>query len=522
MRKLQPKHYSGHAERGSAIEIARSVQDRSRSAVDVARGALDALTAADASLHACIDTFHDAAIRHAKAVDERIARGEQLPLAGVPIVLKDNICLGPSLAQHASANDAGVLVNSAGYGGRTTCASRMLAEYHSPFTATAAQRLIDCGAIVLAKTNLDEFAMGSSCEQSYFGPTHNPWDLTRVPGGSSGGSAALVAAGVVPLALGSDTGGSIRQPASFCGIVGVKPTYGRVSRYGLVAYASSLDQIGPMTRSVHDAAIAMEVVCGVDKYDATSVDRPDTDFLRDIETPVQGLTLGVPRQARQLANQAASEVFESALARFRDIGATIVDVDIPLLDDAVAAYYIVAPAEASSNLARFDGIRYGHRAAIDTDEGLFELYCKSRGEGFGPEVRRRILLGTHVLSSGYYDAYYNTALRVRRKLLRQLEGVFRGQGGAAGCHAILTPTTPGPAFRISEKTSDPMAMYLEDVYTVAINLAGLPAMSVPSGCVTEKNPEGTNVQLPLGLQIIAPAFDEGLMLRIARMFERVA
>ncbi len=518
--RRQPSQFGGESASRTASEIADGVRDRSLSAVDVTREALKALDAAEDSLHACVDTFHDTAVRHAMKVDERVARGERLPLAGVPIVLKDNICVGPSSVQHASADDAGKLIDVGGYGGRTTCASRMLAEYRSPFTATAAQRLMDAGAIVLAKTNMDEFAMGSSCERSCFGPTCNPWDVTRVPGGSSGGSAALVGAGVVPLALGSDTGGSIRQPASFCGIVGVKPTYGRVSRYGLVAYASSLDQIGPMTRSVRDAALAMEVLCGLDKHDATSVDRPDTEFVIDLEKPVQGLTLGVPRQARQLANEAASEVFESALIKFRDAGARIVDVDVPLLDDAVAAYYIVAPAEASSNLARFDGIRYGRRATLEAGEGLFELYCKSRTEGFGPEVRRRILLGTHVLSSGYYDAYYNTALKVRRKLLHQFEDVFGG-GTTPRCHAILTPTTPGPAFRIGEKTSDPMAMYLEDVYTVAINLAGLPAMSVPSGFVTEKNPDGKSVQLPLGLQIIAPAFEESVMMRIGRMFERI-
>ncbi|MFO0856831.1 MAG: Asp-tRNA(Asn)/Glu-tRNA(Gln) amidotransferase subunit GatA [Phycisphaerales bacterium] len=511
------QHDKGHR---TASDIAASVNSRAQSATDIVRDALKSLDTAEKSLHACIDTFHDAAIKHASKVDELIAGGKRLPLAGVPVVIKDNICIGPSTTQHASADDAGKLIDASGYGGRTTCASRMLADYRSPYTATAAQRLMDAGAIVLAKTNLDEFAMGSSCEHSCFGPTCNPWDTSRVPGGSSGGSAALVGAGVVPLSLGSDTGGSIRQPASFCGIVGVKPTYGRVSRYGLVAYASSLDQIGPMTRSVHDAALSLEVLCGIDKYDATSIDRPDTEFLADLERPVQGLTLGVPRQARQLANQDASEIFENALVKFREAGAKIVDVDIPLLDDAVAAYYIVAPAEASSNLARFDGIRYGRRATLEAGEGLFELYCKSRSEGFGPEVRRRILLGTHVLSSGYYDAYYNTALKVRRKLLHQFEGVFGGVS-TPKCHAILTPTTPGPAFRIGEKTSDPMSMYLEDVYTVAINLAGLPAMSMPSGFVTEKNPDGKSVQLPLGLQIIAPAFEESMMLRIARMFERV-
>lgn len=409
-------------------------------------------------------------------------------LAGVPIALKDNLCLS---------------------WGKTTCASNMLRNFESPYTATAVQKLIDAGAIIVGKTNLDEFAMGSSCEHSCFGPTFNPWDLSRVPGGSSGGSAAAVAAGIVPIALGSDTGGSVRQPASHCGIVGVKPTYGRVSRYGLVAYASSLDQIGTLTRSVGDAALALSVICGHDPLDSTSSQEPVPDFVAGLEQPIENLRLAVPRQARNPANHPeVARVFEETIGTHKKLGATIVDVELPMLDYGIAAYYIVAPAEASSNLARFDGIRYGHRAALSPGEDLFDLYCKSRSEGFGPEVQRRIMLGTHVLSSGYYDAYYNTALKVRRKIKQDFDRAF------SDCHAVLMPASPSPAWKVGEKTSDPLAMYLEDVYTVTINLAGLPAMSIPAGFASVAGKE-----LPVGVQIISPAFDEARMLRIARQFE---
>jgi aspartyl-tRNA(Asn)/glutamyl-tRNA(Gln) amidotransferase subunit A len=506
-------------ERGDdAASIARDVRAGQRRAEDVVKAALARLDRANPALNAAVDTFHEKAMQHARRVDAMVARGEArearaLPLAGVPVVIKDNICLGPSLSQHVTHGQPAEH-DHLGYGGRTTCASAMLREYRSPYTATAAQKLIDAGAIIIAKANLDEFAMGSSSESSCFGPARNPHDLSRVPGGSSGGSAALVASNVVPVALGSDTGGSVRQPAAFCGLVGVKPTYGRVSRYGLVAYASSLDQIGPLATSVADAALMLEAICGKDEFDSTSADRPDTDFSRDMELAVRGLTLGVPRQARQLAHAGCAAAFERVLRSYQEMGARLVDVDMPMLDASVPAYYIVATAEASSNLARFDGIRYGHRASLDAGEDLLDLYCKSRSEGFGREVQRRILLGTHVLSSGYYDAYYNTALKVRRRIHDELGDVFAGKHATA-CHAILMPTTPGPAFKIGEKASDPLAMYLEDVYTVVVNLAGLPATSVPAGMVDEGG-----VQLPFGVQIIARAFEESMMLRIARMFER--
>lgn len=467
--------------------------------------ALDAIKTANPSLHAFLQVFPETSRAHAALIDSAHSK----PLAGLTLALKDNICLGPDLLAPG---------DSLGYGGNTTCASRMLEHYKSPFTATAAQLLINSGAVIAGKTNLDEFAMGSSCERSAFGPTLNPHDTSRVPGGSSGGSAAAVASGMVDAALGSDTGGSIRQPASFCGIVGIKPTYGRVSRYGLVAYASSLDQIGPLARDTTTGAKLLQTICAHDPLDSTSSlhaakfasgdGAPVTDLAASIETPVADLTLGVPREARSSANHPdVSRILEETIATYRSLGAKVIDIDLPRTDYAIAAYYIVACAEASSNLARFDGIRYGHRAKADN---LFDVYCRSRSEGFGPEVQRRIMLGTHILSSGYYDAYYNTALKARRVIKNDFDACF-----AQGVHAILMPVAPSPAFKLGEKTTDPLALYLEDIYTVAINLAGLPAMSIPAGhaSIDEK-------KLPIGMQLICKPFDEVTMLSIARMFER--
>jgi len=493
----------------TAAGIAAAVRAGTLSAADVARDAIDRANRLNPALNAFLQLFPERILAAAQRIDDAVATGRaaDLPLAGVPVAIKDNICLGPDLV----ASGDGL-----GYAGRTTCASRMLEQYESPYTATAAQRLIDAGALLVGKTNLDEFAMGSSTEHSAFGPTRNPWDTTRVPGGSSGGSAAAVAARITPLALGSDTGGSIRQPAGLCGIVGVKPTYGRVSRYGLVAFASSLDQIGPFATTVTDAALALETLCGLDAFDATSADRPVPRFSVDAELPINGLTLGVPRQARSDANHpAVAAALDETIRTYRSLGATIVDIDLPLTDSGIAAYYIVAPAEASSNLARFDGIRYGRRAALAPGEDLADLYCKSRAEGFGAEVKRRIMLGTHVLSSGYYDAYYTTALKVRRRILADYTAAFDGAAGAPPCHAILLPASPGPAFRFGDKVADPLAMYLEDVYTVGVNLAGLPGLSMPAGFATEGDK-----RLPIGMQLITRAFDETTMLRAARMFER--
>ncbi|HRQ73870.1 MAG TPA: Asp-tRNA(Asn)/Glu-tRNA(Gln) amidotransferase subunit GatA, partial [Phycisphaerales bacterium] len=428
----------------------------------------------------------------ARALDARLrAGGRAGPLAGVPVAVKDNLCLAR---------------------GRTTCASRMLEAYESPFTATAVQRLIDAGAVVVGKTNLDEFAMGSSCEFSIFGPTRNPWDDSRVPGGSSGGSAAAVAAGLVPLALGSDTGGSIRQPAGFCGVAGLKPTYGRISRWGLVAFASSLDQVGPFARTVGDCALALSIMAGRDALDATCCDRPPEDFAARLGEPVRPLRIAIPRQARGGGveggggNHAAVDAaLDAAAAALAERGAEIVEIDLPHAEHAVAAYYIVAAAEASSNLARFDGVRYGRRAAMREGDSLEDLYRRSRTEGFGEEVRRRILLGTHVLSSGYQDKYYLTALKARRRIKDDFDRAFE-----AGASAVLMPTSPAPPFRLGEKTEDPLALYLEDVYTVGVNLAGLPAIALPAGVATL---DGRT--LPVGVQLIAPAFGEARLLRIA-------
>jgi aspartyl-tRNA(Asn)/glutamyl-tRNA(Gln) amidotransferase subunit A len=476
------------------------------SAEEVTRRALERAGWLNGRLNAFLQFFEERAQAVAQGIDRRRAAGEPArALEGVPVAVKDNLCVGPEP-----------------YGGRTTCGSRFLEAYESPYTATAVQRLIDAGAVIVGKTNLDEFAMGSSGENSAFGPTRNPWDLTRVPGGSSAGSAAAVAAGIVPVALGSDTGGSIRQPAGLCGIVGMKPTYGRVSRYGLVAFASSLDQIGPLGRSVADVAAVLGVICGADPLDSTSSPQEVPDFSRDIERPVEGLVVGIPRQARSSSNHAAvNAALDGAAAVFQRLGAELVDIDLPHTDYGIAAYYIVAPAEASSNLARFDGVRYGRRASLQPGEGLMDLYRRSRGEGFGPEVQRRIMLGTYVLSAGYYDAYYLSALKARRKIKGDYDAAFTGTGGQAsrstgkGCHAILMPSSPTPAFKLGQKAADPLAMYLEDVYTVGVNLAGLPAITLPGGFASEDGAE-----LPVGIQLIGAAWDEARLLRIARMLER--
>ncbi len=480
--------------RATALQIRDAVLSRSASAEELCRASLARASVLNSKLNAFLEILDNQALAQARQLDRRLLAGERPPLAGVPIALKDNMCLGPDCVP----TDAG----------KTTCGSRILADYRSPYTCTAARKLIDAGAVIIGKTNLDEFAMGSSGEHSAFGPTRNPWDLSRVPGGSSAGSAAAVSARIVPAALGSDTGGSIRQPAGLCNLVGMKPTYGRISRYGLVAFASSLDQIGPLTRTVGDCAALLQVLCGMDENDSTSADVPVPDFSRELETPVQDLVIGVPRQARSSANHpAVSAALEHAADVFRTLGAQLVDVDLAHTDYGIAAYYIIAPAEASSNLARFDGVRYGRRAALGAGEGLEELYSRSRAEGFGPEVQRRIMLGTHVLSSGYYDAYYATAAKVRRLIKQDYDEAFR-----RGVHAVLLPSSPSPAFKIGEKTGDPLALYLEDLYTVGVNLAGLPGITLPGGFSDEG--------LPVGIQLVGPAMGEAELLRITRMLER--
>ncbi len=466
------------------IDLRDAIAARSVSAVEAARAYLDRIEQYNGRLNAYHEVFAERALARAERVDAGEVGGE---LAGVPIAIKDVLCTEY---------------------GQTTCSSRMLAGYRSPFTATAVRRLEDAGAIILGKTVMDEFAMGSSCENSAVGPVLNPWDVTRVPGGSSGGSAAAMAADLCAGAIGTDTGGSIRQPAALCGVVGVKPTYGRISRYGLVAFASSLDQVGPFTHTVADAALLTKVMSGRDPKDSTSAHVDDAQDMADVDQPVDKPRIGIARQYMSDANDPAmNRAVQQALDIYRDAGAEIVDIDLPLTDYGIATYYIVAPAEASSNLARFDGVHYGHRAQQADD--LIDLYARSRSEGFGDEVKRRIMLGTYVLSSGYYDAYYNRALKVRRLIKQEFDAAFER------CDALLCPTTAGPAFRLGEKADDPLAMYLNDAYTVNANMAGIPGVSLPGGFA-----DHDGHALPLGVQLIGPAFDEARLFRIARLFEK--
>lgn len=478
--------------RAGMIEMARQIASGAMSAQDAVSAALADIDHAQRELNAFVDVFGDSALERAQRVDDARARGEALgPLAGVPVAIKDNICLGQDT-----------------HPGRTTCASRMLEGYRSPYSATAAQKLLDAGAIVVAKANLDEFAMGGSGEHSAFGATRNPWDTSRTPGGSSSGSAAAVAAGCVPMALGSDTGGSVRQPAAMCGLVGLKPTYGRVSRYGLVAFASSLDQIGTLTRTVEDAAATLSIIAGHDALDATSSPRPSEDFVAALDGSAPGERVSCVRPANGV-HPGIADAVERAAGVLNRAGIALDEGALPHTDYGIAAYYLIAPAEASSNLARYDGVRYGRRAKLDQGEGLDALYTLSRSEGFGPEVQRRILLGTHALSSGYYDQYYGRAQRTRRLIKEDFEALFD-----RGARAVLMPTTPEPAFKLGAKLDDPMSMYLEDAFTVGANLAGLPAISVPAGVV-----EVDGVQLPVGVQLVGRPFDEAGLLRLARVLE---
>ena len=467
----------------TASDIAARVASRDLSAEAVTREHLARIEAVDGKVNAFLSVFNERALERARAVDAELAAGRSVgPLAGVPVAIKDVLDIE---------------------GLPTTCGSRILEDYHPPFTATAVRRLEQAGAIVLGKTNMDEFAMGSSTENSAYKKTGNPWDLARVPGGSSGGSAAAVAARLAPLALGTDTGGSIRQPAALCGIVGLKPTYGRISRYGLVAFASSLDQVGPFTRSVRDAALVSSVLYGKDPHDATSADEPVPDFVAALEAGAAGVRIGVPWSFLEKGvKPEVMAAFRQALAVLEKAGATLVDVTLPHLQHAIATYYIVATAEASSNLARYDGVRYGLRAGQARD--LKSLYGETRDHGFGPEVKRRIILGTFVLSSGYYDAYYVRAQKVRTLIRRDFETAF------GACDIVATPTTTAPAFRFGEKTADPLQMYLEDIFTVPANLAGIPGLSAPCGFVSG---------LPVGLQLLGRPFDEATLLRTAAALE---
>ncbi len=431
-----------------------------------------------------VTDLYDKAFEEAKQKDEQVSKLDNIPdLFGIPIAIKDNI------------STRGI---------KTTCSSKILENYVPPFDATVIEKLNTQGYIITGKTNLDEFAMGSSTENSAFFPTKNPWDFERVPGGSSGGSAAAVGAGIVPAALGSDTGGSIRQPAAFCGVVGLKPTYGRVSRYGLVAFASSLDQIGPITRTVEDAAILLNVISGKDERDSTSVDIEVPDFTKVLGQDIKGIKIGIPKEFFEELNEEIKEKVLNAAKQLQEEGAELVEISLPTAKYAIEAYYIIAPSEASSNLARYDGVRYGYRVREYKD--LDDMYSKTRDEGFGAEVKRRIMLGTYSLSSGYYDAYYLKAQKVRTLIYQEFMKAFEN------VDVILTPTTPDVAFKIGEKTDDPIQMYLSDIFTVSINMATVPAISLPCGFKDN---------MPIGMQLIAKPFDEETLLKVAHYYERL-
>jgi aspartyl-tRNA(Asn)/glutamyl-tRNA(Gln) amidotransferase subunit A len=457
------------------------------SAREVCRDALERMQAAHGPLNAFNLIDADGALARADRVDRARTAGAALgPLAGVPVALKDNICVR---------------------GMRTTASSKILDTFVPPYDATVVQKLEAAGAVIVGKTNCDEFAMGSSTENSAYGPVRNPWALDRTPGGSSGGSAVAVAARCVPVALGSDTGGSIRQPASFCGVVGLKPTYGRVSRYGLLAFASSLDQIGPFARTVADAALTLSVLAGPDPADATSSHEPVPDFTAALTGEVAGVRVGVPREfVTDGVDPAVRGAYDQSLETLRRAGATLVDIELPHARYAIPVYYLVCTAEASSNLARYDGVKYGYRSPAAKEEGLRPMYMKTRDEGFGPEVKRRIMLGTYVLSAGYYDAFYLKAQQVRTLLRRDYEQAFER------VDAVAMPASPTPPFALGEKTGDPLQMYLGDVFTVSANLTGHPGISVPCGFAG---------RLPIGLQLIGRMFDEATILRVADAHERL-
>jgi aspartyl-tRNA(Asn)/glutamyl-tRNA(Gln) amidotransferase subunit A len=465
-------------------EAAAALQAKRVSSVELTRHCLDRITTLDPKLNSFITVTAERALTDAAAADERLAKGDDAPLLGVPIAHKDIFCT------------AGV---------KTTCGSRMLEDFVSPYDAATVERLAAAGAVVLGKTNMDEFAMGSSNETSYFGAVHNPWNLDTVPGGSSGGSAAAVAAGLCHAATGTDTGGSIRQPAALTGLTGLKPTYGRTSRYGMIAFASSLDHGGSLTRTAEDAALMLDAMAGFDERDSTSLEEPVPSYARAIGGPWESITIGVPEDYFDdgLDADNASAV-EAAIAELKKLGATIETISLPNINLSVPTYYVVAPAEASSNLARYDGVRYGHRSQEQASD-LTDFYKRNRGEGFGAEVQRRILTGTYVLSAGYYDAYYLKAQQARQLISRDFAHAFEKVDIIAG------PTTPTPAFRLGQKTSDPVAMYLNDIYTIGADLAGIPAISVPCGLV-----EG----LPVGLQLMAPHLAEARLLRVAHHFQQ--
>ena len=471
--------------RKSATEQSRALKNKEISAVELTTAAFERINAVEEKLGAFNSLTKETALETAKKVDEKIAKGEELPLlAGIPLALKDNMNL---------------------IGSKTTASSKILENFVSPYNATVTEKLLNNLVPIVGKANLDEFAMGSSNENSAFGKVHNPWDLNKVPGGSSGGSAACVSACEATLALGSDTGGSIRLPASFCGIVGMKPTYGRVSRYGLIAFASSLDQIGPFARTVEDAANLLEVISGYDAKDSTSLNLPVEHYADSLNGDVKGKKVGVIKEL--MGDGLAPDVqkaLENAIETYKKLGCEIVEISLDKLKYSIGIYYILATAECSSNLARFDGVKYGYRTA--NPENLMEMYTKSRAEGFGPEVKRRIMLGTYALSSGYYDAYYKKAQQMRALVTQEFEEAFKQ------VDVLISPTCPNTAFEMGAKTSDPLAMYLTDIATISCNLAGLPGISVPAGF--------DSTGMPIGLQILAPQLQEAKLLNFAYRFEQ--
>ena len=472
----------------TSIELIDRLNRGDVTSFELTESSLNVIASQDANILAFLSTNGEAALAQARTIDEKRKAGQPVgKLAGLPIALKDNMCVT---------------------GVKTTCASRILENFVPPYDAGVVEKLKAADAVIIGKTNLDEFAMGSSTENSAFQVTRNPWNLEHTVGGSSGGSAAAVAARMVPWSLGSDTGGSIRQPAGFCGVVGMKPTYGRVSRYGLVAYASSLDQIGPIATDVASAALLLEVISGHDGRDSTSVDRPVPEYSQTVESAdggLAGLRVGIAREhfVEGLDCEVEAAIKQS-LDVYRSLGAEIVELSLPHSKYAIATYYLIAASEASSNLARFDGVHYGHRAA--KFDNLIDMYSASRGEGFGPEVKRRIMLGTYALSAGYYDAYYLKALKVRRLIRRDFDTAFER------CDVLASPIASTPAFRLGELVNDPLAMYLSDIYTISANLAGIPGLSLPCGL--------SSTGLPIGLQLLAAPFEEEKLLRAARMFER--
>jgi aspartyl-tRNA(Asn)/glutamyl-tRNA(Gln) amidotransferase subunit A len=465
-------------------ELSRDLASKKISSLELTQYYLNRIRQLDEKLNSFITVTEEAALLAAKQADHQLTKGEAGPLTGIPIAQKDIFCTD---------------------GIKTSCGSKMLDNFISPYDATTVSRLKAAGTVLVGKTNMDEFAMGSSNETSYYGPVKNPWDLAYVPGGSSGGSAAAIAGGLIPAATATDTGGSIRQPAALCGITGIKPTYGRVSRYGMIAFASSLDQGGPMAKSAEDCALLLQAMAGFDERDSTSVNQPVPDYMAKLNQSIKGLRIGLPKEYFNTGlSQEVSLIIQNAMKELEKLGAVFEEVSLPYTHLSIPAYYVIAPAECSSNLARYDGVRYGYRCSDPID--LLDLYKRSRSEGFGNEVKRRIMIGTYVLSAGYYDAYYLKAQKMRRLIRNDFMQAFEK------VDLILSPTTPTTAFKFGEKTSDPLSMYLSDIYTNAVNLAGLPGLSIPAGFVNH---------LPIGMQLIGNLFDEATLLNVAHQYQQV-